>query len=363
MMRNMTNIKNLMDKIVKELDERLGIFDILTFLRNKEIPQTRHTILYYTGSLILLFFGIQVVTGFMLMCYYKPTLEQANESVARIMTELPLGWIIRSVHHWGASFMVIFVVLHMMGIWITKAYRKPREPTWMTGVALLVLSLSFGFTGYLLPWDTLSLAATKVGTDFPRSIPVVGTWITQLLRGGDDVTGDTLSRFFGAHVSMIPLAILAVIGLHLFLIQRHGISYPLDAEHEKKKVKTLPFWPNFIYREAAVWAALFGILITLAVILPPSLGKQADLMAPAPEGIKPEWYFLFIFQTLKLFPADMLIVSGETVSIMLILLGGFLFFLLPVIDSDPMGKKGRIITYSAYAFLAYAFVMTLWSLL
>ena len=163
-------------------EDRMGLSAVFGFLTKKEIPLHKHTIWYYTGSAILLLFVIQIVTGFMLALYYRPTLEEANTSVARIITEVPLGWIFRSVHSWSASFMIALVFIHLLSIWITKSYRKPRELTWMSGVFLLVVSLAFGFTGYLLPWDDLSLSATKVGTDSPRAIPVVGQWVTTLLR-------------------------------------------------------------------------------------------------------------------------------------------------------------------------------------
>ncbi len=179
----------------------------MDFLRHKQIPRNRHTAWMYTGSVILLFFGIQVVTGIMLAFYYRPTLEAANKSVGEIMTKVPLGWIIRSVHSWSATFMIAAVFIHMLSLWLVKSYRQPRELTWMSGVVLLVVfTLAFGFTGYLLPWDDLSLAATKVGTDIPSAIPVVGAWVTKFLRGGDDVSGDTLSRFFSFHVCVLPLA-------------------------------------------------------------------------------------------------------------------------------------------------------------
>jgi len=299
----------------------------------------------------------------MLAFYYNPTLEGANQSVARIMTEVPLGWIIRSVHSWSASFMIALVFIHLLSIWITKAYRKPRELTWMSGVFLLFASLAFGFTGYLLPWDALSLSATKVGTDIPRSIPVVGVWVTKLLRGGEDVTGDTLTRFFGFHVSILPVFLLAILAVHVYLIQKQGMSIPLAAEIKGKKMKELPFWPNFVYREMVVWLILTGILFSVAIFVPPSLEKAADLMAPAPEGIKPEWYFLFLFQMLKIFPAKILFVNGDTVAVFLILLAVVLLFFLPVIDNKPAETKGRIITGLAYVFIVFALVMTVWSLL
>lgn len=345
------------------LDERLGTKDIVRLLMDKKVPQHKHSALYYTGSAILIFFVLQVFTGFMLVFYYNPTLDQANASVARIMTEIPLGWIIRSVHSWSATFMIAFVFIHLFGIWITKAYRKPRELTWISGAVLLLLSVFFGFTGYLLPWDDLSLSATKVGTDIPRSIPVVGPWITKLLRGGEDVTGDTLTRFFGIHVCILPVFLLILLAVHVYFIQKQGMSSPLAAEYKGQKVKEVPFWPNFVYRELIVWLVLVGILFSVAVFLPPSLEKSADLMAPAPEGVKPEWYFLFLFQTLKIFPAKIGFVNGDTIAVLLIFAALVLFFFLPLIDNKPEKKKGKVITVCAYLFILYAVVMSVWSLL
>ncbi len=345
------------------LDERFGLSGIADFLIKKTVPLHKHTIWYYTGSAIILFFAIQVVTGFMLVLYYKPTLEMANESVARIMTDVPLGWIIRSVHSWSATFMIAFVFVHLLSIWIAKSYRKPRELTWISGVFLLFISLFFGFTGYLLPWDDLSFSAIKVGTDIPRAIPVVGAWVTNLLRGGEDVTGDTLTRFFGIHVCMLPVSLFILLAIHIYLVQKHGMSLPLETEGKQESVEEIPFWPNFVFREMIVWLLLVGILFSVAIIFPPSLEKAADVMAPAPEGLKPEWYFLFLFQTLKIFPAHILFVSGETVAVLLMVLAVVLFLFLPFFDNKPTGTRGKIITYLAYVFILYALIMSVWSLL
>ncbi|MFH1944066.1 MAG: cytochrome b N-terminal domain-containing protein [Acidobacteriota bacterium] len=345
------------------LEERLGLSAVSRFMIHKEVPRHKHSLWYYTGSAILVFFGIQVLTGILLAFYYKPTLELANESVAFIVNEVPFGWVIRSVHSWSSTFMIATLVIHMLSIWMTKSYRKPRELTWMTGVLLLAVSLGFGFTGYLLPWDELSLAATKVGTDIPRAIPWIGDFATRFLRGGEDVTGDTLTRFFAFHICILPLFILALLAVHVYLIQKQGISRPLEEEKTGQKSPSIPFWPNFVYREAVVWLLLFGTLLTVAVLLPHPLGSAADLMAPAPEGIKPEWYFLFLFQTLKLFPAKLLFVNGETIAILNMGLFFLLFFFLPVLDNRPHGKKGKVITWSAWIFVLYALVMSVWSLL
>jgi len=345
------------------IEERLGLRAVTAFLEKKEVPRHKHTFLYYTGSSILLFLGIQIFTGVLLAFYYQPTLAEANASVVRIMTEMPLGWLVRSVHSWSATFMIALVFVHLLGIAFTKAYRKPREATWLTGVLLMGLSLAFGFTGYLLPWDELSLAATKVGTNLPKALPVIGTWLTQVMRAGEDVTGDTLSRFFTVHVSVLPLAVLAILGMHLFLVQRHGMSVPLEEERRKVKGPVLPFWPNFAFREAGVWLVLLGLLLTIAVLSAPGIGPQADLMAPAPEGIQPEWYFLFMFQTLKLFPARVLGLNGELVAVLIMMAGMAALLLLPFIDNRPFERKGKVITLLAWAGLAYALGMSIWSLL
>lgn len=351
-----------MSRIAAWFEKRLGLAGVFKFLTRKDVPQHRHTIWTYTGSAILLFLGIQIVTGIMLALYYQPTIEGANASVARIMTEIPLGWLIRSVHSWTATFMIATVFVHMLSIAFLKSYRAPREVTWFTGVALLALSLAFGFTGYLLPWDDLSLAATKVGTDLPKAMPVIGTWLAKVMRGGEDVAGDTLTRFFIVHVCVLPLSLLAVLGAHIFLIQRHGISGPLSSEEKREPLEILPFWPNFVLREAMVWLVLFSGLLTVAIFFAPSLGPAADLMAPAPAGIKPEWYFLFLFQTLKLFPARVLGIPGETVGVALIAVAAAFLVFLPLIDNRPVERKGRVVTGVLVAFLVYAVAMTVWSL-
>ncbi|MCP2519265.1 cytochrome bc complex cytochrome b subunit [SCandidatus Aminicenantes bacterium Aminicenantia_JdfR_composite] len=356
-----------MDKSLKKIRDwfydRTGFDEFLAFLKKKEVPCHSYTIWYYMGGAILILFLFQCITGIMLLLYYKPTIETAHKSVIGIMNDVPLGWIIRSFHRWSAYFMIAFVFIHLFSTLILKAYRKPREVTWITGCLLFITTLAFGFTGYLLPWDELSLAATKVGTDIPRSIPIVGEWITKLLRGGDDVTGDTLTRFFALHVCVLPLFILAILGIHFILIQKHGMSIPISIQRKKNSLRKIPFYPNFFYRELIFWMLIFGIVITLSLLFPATLGKEADLMAPTPKGVKPEWYFLFFFQTLKLFPSRILFIPGDTFAILLILIFGIIFFLLPFIDRKPHGRSGKIITYLTYVFLIYVIIMTIWGYL
>ncbi len=350
----------MLDRMKSWFDERAGLSRVGRLLREKAVPLHRHTVWYYTGGAVLFFLAVQIATGLLLVLYYRPTLGEAHSSVVRIVEQIPMGWAVRSVHSWSASMMIASMFVHLFAAWVLKAYRGPRELTWMSGVALMALSLGFGFTGYLLPWNGRSLAATKVGTDVARSVPLVGDWICRFLRGGQDVTGDTLTRFFGFHACALPLLALAVLAVHLLLVQRHGMSLPLSARREE--VKSMPFWPNFAYREVRIWLVLFGLLMTVAVLSPPPPGDAADLMAPAPEGIKPEWYFLFLYQTLKIFPSRILCFDGDTVAVLLVLAAAMLFFALPLIDRKPEGRKGRIITAAAWAALIYAAAMTAWSL-
>src|SRR2546430_2962448 len=166
---------------------------IKTWLREKTVPIHRHTIWYYFGGMPLFLFSVQVVTGILLLLYYRPTAESAFESVQFIMAEVRFGWLIRSIHSWSANLMILTLFIHMASVYLTRAYSKPREMTWISGVGLLVLVLGFGFSGYLLPWNKLAFFATEVGTQIVGSVPVMGSFLLKLLRGGEDVTGATLT--------------------------------------------------------------------------------------------------------------------------------------------------------------------------
>src|SRR5512135_328343 len=224
-------------KMLGWFDERLGISEAIAFLRHKTVPIGNHAIWYYFGGVSLFLFGIQVATGLLLLFYYKPGVESSYESVQFIVTRVPFGWLIRSLHSWSANLMVFAVFVHMFSVYFLKAYRPPRELTWLTGMVLFGLTLTFGFSGYLLPWNELAFFATKVGTDIAGAVPVVGKPIMVFLRGGDDVTGATLSRFFGFHVAVLPLLMTGLLGVHLFLVQWHGMSVPPGVEAQQKPEK------------------------------------------------------------------------------------------------------------------------------
>ncbi|MFC1629424.1 cytochrome bc complex cytochrome b subunit, partial [Gemmatimonadota bacterium] len=193
----------LLKNLISWADERFQLNDLTAFARKKTVPM-HHSIWYYFGGITLFLFIIQVVTGILLLMYYRPTEAAAYASVQYIISEVPFGWLVRSIHSWSANLLVGAAVIHMFSIFFLKAYRKPRELTWVTGMAMLGIFMAFGFTGYLLPWNQLAFFATKVGTEMLNVIPVVGDVLMRMLRGGEHVTGATLTRMFGFHVALLP---------------------------------------------------------------------------------------------------------------------------------------------------------------
>lgn len=339
------------------LDERFGWEDLIAPLRKKTVPMHRLSYWYFLGGITLFLFIIQVLTGILLLLYYRPGANEAFESVQYIMTQVQFGWLIRSIHSWSANLMIFTAFAHMFSVLFLKAYRKPRELTWVSGVILLFLVLGFGFSGYLLPWNTLAFFATKVGTDIPGQIPLIGKYVVVFLRGGEEVTGATLTRFFGFHVALLPGLATLLILLHLLLVQRFGISVPprLAAEwtanpDQKREMK---FFPNFMLRELMAWYAALGVLGVLAAIFPWGLGVKADPFSPAPAGIKPEWYFLFMFQTLKLIPSKVWLLDGEVLGVLGFGVIALLWLVLPFFESDPPARTKRWISGIAVFAVAY----------
>ena len=204
------------------LDERIGWRSVWETVFIRKVPKVNW--FYTLGSATLFVAFNQAITGILLTIYYVPTPDQAYDSVQYITTQVSAGWLIRGLHHWGASAMVLLTVLHMLRVIFYGAYKYPREVTWFTGVGLLVLVLGFGFTGYLLPWDQKAFWATTVGTRIAEVTPFVGDWILRIMRGGEELTAVTLARFFGVHVWFLPAALMVLLGVHLYLIVRVGIS-------------------------------------------------------------------------------------------------------------------------------------------
>lgn len=209
------------------LEERLSLKEALEKQLRKPVPDYSIRYLWCMGGISLFLFCLQVFTGILLLMYYKPGPQVAYGSVKHIMNEVPLGWLIRQMHAWGAHLMIICVLIHMIKVYFNKAYRPPREMSWVVGSCLLFITLTFAFTGYLLPWDQLSFWATTVGTEGARSVPVIGEYLLLLMRGGAMVSDVTLSRFFALHVSVLPWVTVVFMLFHFVMIRRQGISKPL----------------------------------------------------------------------------------------------------------------------------------------
>ncbi|MBI5814812.1 MAG: cytochrome b N-terminal domain-containing protein [Nitrospinae bacterium] len=214
-------------RLFAALDDRLGIREILNAEVFEKISPAYLGLWSCFGGISFFLFINQVVTGMLLMVYYQPTIEQAHASVAHIMNEVPFGWLIRGLHSWGANLMVITIIIHMAKIFVYGIYKAPRELNWVVGITLLLLSMGLAFTGYLLPWTQLAYWATVVGTETPSAVPVIGEYIRFAMRGGEDISQVTLTRFFAVHVIILPAVTAGVIGAHLLQIRRQGISGPL----------------------------------------------------------------------------------------------------------------------------------------
>ena len=210
------------NKVFTWLDERLGLQTVYGVTLDRKVPKVNW--FFTLGSSSAFLFVLQAVTGIFLTMYYVPTPDHAYDSIQYIMNGVPFGWLIRGIHHWGASLMVIVVFLHMLRTFYFAAYKYPRELTWMTGVILLLSTLGMGFTGYLLPWNQRSYWATTVGAKIAGSVPLIGSFIGSVLRGGPDLSALTLSRFFAAHIWILPVVIGGLIGVHIYMVIRLGIA-------------------------------------------------------------------------------------------------------------------------------------------
>ena len=278
---------------------------------------------FVTGSILLFLLGVQLLTGVVLSMYYVPSSEFAYDSVRFIMTQVTFGRILRGLHFFGASFIVVAAVVHMLRVVIFGSYKRPREVTWITGVLLLLIILGFALSGYLLPWDQRAYWATTVTINIARSTPIVGEQIAGVLRGGDTLGALTLLRWYAAHVFLLPAALIAFTVAHIYLMRRHGISGPLAHVEGKSQ----PFYPVHALKDTIVIAFVFAALLTLAIAVRAPLDAIAD-PSDATYVPRPEWYFLSLFQLLKYFPGPLepvatMVIPGLVVA---------LLFLLPFLD-------------------------------
>jgi cytochrome b6 len=343
------------------LEARLPLAGVRSFATHKTVPLHRYSSFYFLGGMTLFFFLVQVATGILLMLYYRPSADEAFESVEFIMTTVAFGWLIRSIHSWSANLMIFFAFLHLVSVFFLKAYRAPRELTWVSGCLLFFSLLAFGFSGYLLPWNQLAFFATKVGTDVAGSVPVVGEWLLRFLRGGDRVTGGTLSRFYGWHVAILPAVTSALIAIHLLQVQLQGMSVPPALERRGKAVPGMKFFPDFLLRDLFGWVLALGVIVSLAALFPWELGEKADPFAPAYADIRPEWYFVFMFETLKLVPGGEIAgIEYEAIPVLGFGLAAALLVLVPFLDRGAARGRGVLLDVLGGAAVAYMVGMTAW---
>ncbi len=307
------------------------------------------------GSLCVMLFGTMFVSGIFLAMYYNPSPDKAYEAIDYIMNGLPWGWLLRGLHHWGASAMVLAVFAHMMVSFFQGSYKKPREITWMSGIVMLLITLGLGFTGYLLPWDLKAYWATTVSTNIPKDIPLVGDWLSRVALGGSSISGATLTRFYAVHVILLPMLLVGFIAFHIYLVRAHGISEAdsdKEAEEETATAKNAKarredakentgrkyrFYPEHTLRSAIVFVVVFAVLIGLSIWghIPREqvAGTIVEDYLP-----RPEWYYMWLFQLLTFFPGKWEAIGSLVLPGVLVVL----LFVMPFLGkSKHVGIRNR----------------------
>ncbi|NCO52464.1 MAG: cytochrome bc complex cytochrome b subunit [Deltaproteobacteria bacterium] len=331
------------------LDSRLGVKELIHQNMGGYLLPRNVNLWYTMGAVLMALFGLQFLTGILLLVYYVPDTEKAFASVTAIMNEVPFGWLFRYLHVVGSNVIMIVLLLHMLSVLYMGSYKRPRELTWVSGFTLLNLGLVFCLTGYLLPWSQLSFWATTVATDAAGAIPLVGESLVAFLRGGPSVGAATLGRFFALHVMVLPLGLMGLVGFHLFCVRRAGISQPpfgkdyqprtfgagFEHEHHPHGV---PFHPNYTIKDLGMIFFVLAFLVAITFYAP-WLFIPADALEPAdpfvtPEHIKPEWYFLWAYQTLKIFPSKLLGLAAQAAAMTFLAL-------LPFIDYGPERRPAK----------------------
>jgi len=347
--------------IIDALSDRFPIekLSFRSMIQKKEVPLHKMSWAYYMGGLALFFFLVQLVTGLMLLFYYEPTVSDAYASVEYITQHVVWGDLIRNLHTWSSSLMILSVMIHLLTTFAMKAFAAPRELTWLTGIGLLIITFMFGFTGYLLPWHQIAVNATKVGL---QSIEYLGNYlpgimaewptkIKEIIQGGPSVGQATLSRFYALHVVILPLCLFALLGLHLLSVQLQGMSQGIDKPSKKQE----RFFPFFVLKDFSLWGMVFLITFILALCLPFEsffsfpLFEAYDPLGSTPDGIKPEWYFLFLFYPLELLPFWVVLV-GLMVVMGILVLTPWIF----------KGTSRKILTVISLLSASYLIIMTLY---
>ena len=328
------------------LDDRLGLTATLKPLLEHPVPPTGWD--YTIGSATLVAFVVQVVTGVALGFTYVPTPDHAYESLEFITHGATLGSVVRGVHYWGASAMVLLVCAHAAQVFLVGAFKYPREVNWLSGTLLLVFTFGMAFTGQLLRWNQDAYWAVVVGAAQAARAPFIGDWLTGVLFAGQTVGGATLTRFYATHVFMIPAIVFGLLGLHLYLALRHGVSEPpvpgrpVNPKTYKQQYEEvihrsgIPFWPDAGWKDVVFALTVGSVVLALAILIgPPELGTKADPTIVQADP-RPDWYFLWYFALLALIPSE--IENWFIVGFPLLL--GLLFVLLPFLA--PTGERSPL---------------------
>jgi ubiquinol-cytochrome c reductase cytochrome b subunit len=325
------------------LDDRIGFSSVVKPLIEHPVPPTGWD--YTIGSATLIAFVVQVITGVALAFSYVPTPDHAYESLEFITNQAILGGIVRGIHFWGASAMVLLAAMHAAQVFLIGAFKYPREVNWLSGTLLLVFTFGMAFTGQLLRWNQDAYWAVVVGAAQAARVPLIGDWLTGILFAGQTVGGATLTRFYATHVFMIPAIVFALLGLHLYLVIRHGVSeppvagVPVDPKTYKRRYDDLlhrhgvPFWPDAGWKDVVFALGVGSIVLLLAIVLgPPHLGNKADptIVEAYP---RPDWYLLWYFALLALIPANV----EDAFIVLFPLLLGAVFVMLPFVA--PTGER------------------------
>ena len=324
--------------------------ELLRHMSAEPIPGHLNRWWWCLGGTPLYLFLLQLLTGIILTFYYVPEPDSAYASIQRITEELSFGWYLRSFHKWAANLMIVAVILHMMRVFFTGAYRKPRELNWVIGCFLLGITLLFGFTGYSLIWEQLSYWGITVAANILAATPLVGELAADFLRGGEDVGANTLTRFFVIHIGVLPTLLIGLLIIHIYLIRSLGVS---RIEGTPADEKTYPFFPDHFLTELAIGAFLMFLITCLALIFPAGLGDEANPLI-TPDHIKPEWYFFWAFRWLKLMTDQTAVITQ----------GIFILFIVawPFIDGAIRKRRSgsEISLYVGIFVVLYLLGLTLW---
>jgi ubiquinol-cytochrome c reductase cytochrome b subunit len=365
-------------RVLRWLDERFEFGDSVMVVLRHPVPRELERGVgwwYVFGSATLAVFVVQVVTGVGLAMTYVPAPNSAYESLQFISHDATLGGVVRGLHYFGAGAMVILVLVHMTQVYLFGAFKFPREANWLTGSLLLLATLAMAFTGQLLRWDQDAFWSIVVAAEQAARAPLIGDWLTRLIVAGNNVGGATLTRFYATHVFLIPAAIFGLIGLHLYLVVKRGISeppvpgVPVDrptyrARYAEMLRRGIPFWPDAAWRDAAIsFVAVVAVVLLAAIVGAPNLGKPPDPTNVLADP-RPDWYFLGYFALLALIPP-----VTESIVIVGVPLFAFVFlFLVPILWPDgerhwsrrPVAIAAVALPFFAYAALTVAGLESPW---